>query len=76
MDKANALKHMMTLRNIESSQIIAIGDGENDIGMLRASGMAVAMGNAADKLKIVADYVTLSNDEDGVAYAVEKLLFA
>ncbi len=76
MDKSNALEHMMKLRNIQKEQIIAIGDGENDIGMLESAGVGVAMGNAAEKLKEVADFVSLSNNEDGVALAVEKLLFA
>lgn len=75
MDKSNALQHMMKLRNIEREQIIAIGDGENDIGMIRTAGMGVAMGNASEKLKNVANFITNSNNEDGVAHAVEKLVF-
>lgn len=50
---------------------IAFGDGENDISMLETAGIGVAMGNAGDKVKNSADYVTDSVDDDGVAHAVE-----
>ena len=51
---------------------MAFGDGENDVSMLRAAGLGVAMGNAAEEVKAAADLVTLGNDEDGVAYGIEK----
>ena len=50
---------------------MAFGDGENDISMLEAAGIGVAMGNAEDSVKEAADLVTLENDRDGVAYAIE-----
>lgn len=58
------------------SEIIAIGDGQNDVDMLEKAGFGVAMENAMDELKTVADFVTRSNDESGVAYAVNKLILA
>ncbi|MDO5062656.1 MAG: Cof-type HAD-IIB family hydrolase [Peptostreptococcaceae bacterium] len=76
MDKSNALHRIMQLKGLDKTQVIAIGDGENDLGMLRAAGVAVAMGNAVEKLKNAADFVTLTNNEDGVAYAVNKLIFS
>ena len=53
---------------------MAIGDNENDLSMLHAAGVAVVMGNAVDAIKAQADYVTDTNDEDGVGRAVEKLV--
>lgn len=75
MDKSNSLKFIMEKYRIDSSEIIAIGDGENDIGMIKSAGVGVAMQNASEKLKSVADFVTLSNNENGVAFAIEKFIF-
>lgn len=72
--KADALKWIADRFNIKREEIMAIGDSHNDIPMLRWAGIGVAMGNADDKVKEVADFVTLSNTEDGVAYAIEKLI--
>lgn len=55
-------------------EVVAFGDAENDIPMLRAAGVGVAMGNADPAVKAAADMVTLSNNEDGIAAALEKLL--
>jgi len=54
---------------IDPSETIAFGDGENDISMIRFAGIGVAMGNASDKVKAHADFVTRSVDDDGVAFA-------
>ena len=59
---------------IERAEIVAIGDGHNDIGMIQFAGLGVAMGNAHDEVKNEADYVTLSNAEDGVAVVIENLI--
>ena len=53
---------------------MAFGDAENDAEMLSFAGIGVAMGNAAEILKQIADMVTASNAEDGVAQTIEKLL--
>ena len=58
---------------LDISQTVAFGDGGNDIAMLRAAGIGVAMGNASDTVKSNADYVTVSVDEDGVAHALLEL---
>ena len=56
------------------AQVLAIGDGENDIEMLQLAGIGVAMGNAPAHVQAAAQHVTLSNDEDGVAHAVERFV--
>ncbi|HBM80627.1 MAG TPA: sugar-phosphatase, partial [Clostridiaceae bacterium] len=54
--------------------IICIGDSENDISMIKYAGLGIAMGNAEDEVKDASKFVTLSNEEDGVSYAIEKFL--
>ena len=48
-------------------EIVAVGDGYNDLSMIQFAGLGVAMGNAQEPVKKAADYITLSNEEDGVA---------
>lgn len=59
---------------IERAEIVAIGDGHNDIGMIQFAGLGVAMGNAHEEVKSKADYVTRSNAEEGVAAVIEDLV--
>jgi Cof subfamily protein (haloacid dehalogenase superfamily) len=73
--KTNAIKNVLTQFNIQPSEMIAIGDYYNDIDMLEFAGLGIAMGNAPEEVKSRADHVTRSNDEDGVYYALENLLF-
>jgi hydroxymethylpyrimidine pyrophosphatase-like HAD family hydrolase len=54
--------------------VISIGDSWNDKEMLEVAGLGVAMGNAIEPLKAVADYVTLTNNEEGVRHVVEKFV--
>lgn len=70
--KGNSLLSFAGKMGIRQDQIMACGDSRNDYTMLEAAGFAVAMGNAESDIKALADFVTLSNDEDGVAYAIEK----
>lgn len=60
---------------IKSEEVMAIGDGENDVSMIEYAGMGVAMGNALENVKRKADFITLSQCENGVSYALEKILF-
>lgn len=60
--------------DISPSEVIAFGDAENDIPMLQAAGVGVAMGNACAAVKAAADFVTASNNDDGIALALEKYL--
>ena len=55
-------------------EVMAVGDSENDIEMLREAGLGIAMGNAADEVKSVADEITLDNEHEGVAAAIAKYL--
>ena len=55
--------------------MIAIGDGYNDLSMIKFAGLGIAMGNAQEPVKKAADYITLSNEEDGVAEALEHYKF-
>jgi hypothetical protein len=54
--------------------MMACGDGFNDLTMIRLAGLGVAMGNAKEEVKAAARFVTLTNEEDGVAHAVELFL--
>ena len=72
--KGNALKILAEILGIDISETMAFGDGGNDISLLRAAGLGVAMANAFDDVLKIADYITLTNDNDGVADAIEKLV--
>jgi hypothetical protein len=72
--KGNSLLAFAKKLGVRQEQIMACGDNGNDRTMLEVAGWAVAMANAEPEIKALADYVTLSNDEDGVAYAIEKFV--
>lgn len=74
IDKAKALHTVFPEMGIHSENIIAFGDGHNDRSIIEYAGIGVAMGNAVDALKEIADDVTLSCDEDGIAAGLEKYL--
>ena len=74
MDKGKALRIICEKEGISTEETIAFGDQELDIPMLEAAGVAVAMGNAIEELKRKADFVTRTNNEAGVAYALERYL--
>ncbi|MEM9882852.1 MAG: HAD family hydrolase [Planctomycetota bacterium] len=71
-DKGRALGYLCKKYRIEPQHTMAIGDGPNDIGMLKFAGLGVAMGNASDEVKAAADVVAPSNDDDGVADTLWK----
>lgn len=72
--KGDALSHLCKRLGIRPQEVMAFGDGDNDVEMLKFAGCGVAMGNAIERLKNCADFITLSNHEDGVAYAIERLI--
>lgn len=72
--KGHALKFLSAHFGCTPSDCIAVGDSWNDHEMLEAAGLGVAMGNAIPALKEIADYVTLSNNEDGVKHVIEKFI--
>ena len=74
-DKGSALLWLADYLGIDREETMSFGDGENDIPMIKAAGLGVAMGNALDTVKAVADTVTLTNDENGVAAAIRKYIF-
>ena len=74
VNKGNGLQWLMNYLNISPSEVIAFGDTPGDIPMLRLAGMGVAMANAPESVKAVADAIAPSNVEDGVARMLEKLL--
>ena len=76
IDKANTLGALLSHLNITREEVIAIGDGVCDVNMLQIAGLGIAMGHSQDSVKVCADYVTASNEEDGVAQAVEKMILA
>lgn len=73
--KEKALTSVCNHLNIPIEQVVAIGDNDNDIGMIKTAGLGVAMGNGREELKKIADMVTDSNTDDGVAKAIRKLFF-
>ena len=76
IDKARSLSVLLEELELKREELMAAGDGFNDLSMVRFAGMGVAMANAQDVVKENADFITLSNDEDGVAYAVEKFILS
>ena len=72
VNKGKGLVNLGRMLGISREEIMACGDGDNDIVMLREAGFGVAMANGEEKVKEAADYITLSNEEDGVADVIEK----
>lgn len=70
--KAAGIEAIMKHFGYRAEEVIAFGDGGNDICMIEAAGIGVAMGNASPTVQASADFVTLSVDEDGVSYALRK----
>mgnify|MGYP002868866012 CR=1 FL=1 len=71
--KASGLVELCEFLKIDLAETVAIGDAYNDREILQTAGLGVAMGNACDEIKQLADFVTLDNDNDGVAAAIEQL---
>lgn len=74
VSKRRALEALASYLAIPMSEIMAIGDGANDVPLLSGVGLAIVMDNAPDGVKAVADYITLDVDHNGVATAIEKFL--
>lgn len=74
--KGGALLNLCEVLGVDVKDTMAFGDGSNDLAMIQTAGIGVAMGNAYPGLKEAANYVTLTCDEDGVAHAIEKFVFA
>ncbi len=74
VDKGLGLKHLGEYLKVKREEIIACGDAGNDVSMIRYAGLGVAMDNATEDVKEVADVITGSNDKDGIAEIVEKYI--
>lgn len=74
VDKGTSLHHLIQKLNILQEEVIAIGDSYNDLAMIEFAGLGVAMGNAPDDIKEIANHVTDTNMEDGVAKVVETFI--
>jgi len=72
--KTSAIAVLLAKYNIDQKTLIAIGDNYNDINMIEYAGLGIAMGNAPDDVKCYADCITASNDEEGVASAINKYI--
>ena len=75
VSKGHALEFFAKKQVINLAKTVVFGDNYNDISMMELVGCPIAVGNAEHQVKQVAKYVTLSNDEDGVAYAIRKYIF-
>ncbi len=73
-DKADALAILLKRQGIAFDDVVAIGDDVNDVEMVRRAGIGIAVENALPEVKAVADWITESNDDDGVARAIDRLL--
>ena len=72
--KANAFAQLLTFHGLKAHEVMTFGDAESDMDFLRMAGIGVAMGNAPTNVQAVADWVTKTSDEAGVAYALEQLI--
>ena len=74
IDKADSLSKLLEKIGLTKEQLICCGDGFNDLSMIKYAGLGVAMANAQTIVKEAADYITKSNNEDGIAYVVEQFM--
>lgn len=74
VNKGEGIRKLSSSLGIKREEVICIGDALNDVDMIKFAGLGVAMGNAIDEVKKSADFVTKTNEEDGVAYAIEKFI--
>ena len=75
IDKGRSLKEIADYYNMSMDDVIAFGDEENDLTMIEMAGCGIVMGNGTDFMKSKADFITKTNDEDGIAYYLEKFVF-
>lgn len=73
-NKGIGLSHLAKEIGVKREEVIAVGDAGNDLAMVEYAGLGVAMGNASEEVKNIANYITASNEEDGVAEVIEKFI--
>lgn len=76
VDKGLGLKKLGEYLGIKREEIIACGDAGNDLSMVKYAGLGVAMGNATEEIKQAANFITDSNDEDGIVKVIEKFILS
>jgi Cof subfamily protein (haloacid dehalogenase superfamily) len=76
VSKGSAVSYLAAYLNIKKEEIIAIGDGSNDVSLLSSVGMPIAMRHSPDELKSVADFITLDVEENGVAAAINRFILS
>ena len=74
VDKWNAIEFLMEKMNLKKEEVVAIGDNMNDKIMIENAGLGVAMGGSTPNIINIADYVTTSNNDEGVANVLEKII--
>jgi Cof subfamily protein (haloacid dehalogenase superfamily) len=74
VNKGAGVSAIAKMLGVGRDEVICVGDAGNDLAMIQYAGLGVAMGNAVDEIKSAADYITHSNEEDGVAYIIEKFM--
>jgi Cof subfamily protein (haloacid dehalogenase superfamily) len=74
VSKGKALHQLMDMMNISSQEVLVMGNSFNDIAMFEVAGLAIAMDNSPQEVKNAADFVTKSNNDDGVAYALDRYI--
>ncbi|AEB75202.1 Cof-type HAD-IIB family hydrolase [Clostridium botulinum] len=74
INKGSSLNFLAKKLGINPNEVIAVGDSGNDIDMIKYAGLGVAMGNAFSEVKEIADYITYTNEEDGLAHVIEKFI--
>ena len=74
IDKAASLDRLVSKLGIKQEEVMAFGDGYNDLSMIEYAGLGVAMANAVDGVKERANVVTLSNNDDGIAYMLSQVI--
>ncbi len=74
VDKWYAIQEIMKIENIKTEEVISLGDNNNDIVMIKNAGVGIAMGHSNNQVKEVADFITDTNENDGVAKALEKFV--
>ncbi|WP_124066113.1 Cof-type HAD-IIB family hydrolase [Clostridium sp. E02] len=76
IDKASSLERLLLRLGMSKEEMIACGDGYNDLSMIKYAGLGVAMENAVLPVRKAADFVTHSNDEDGIAHVIDTFIFS
>lgn len=74
VSKASSIEQMLPILGVDREHVICCGDGFNDISMIRYAGLGVAMANAQTEVKEAADYITASNDEDGIVQVIREFM--